>query len=215
MEFRMQTRQNLWSTFLLLVVFAGCNGQTNQSQICAENYKKAKASLNKYYINNNRSDLEESLESIETAIGCKEMRSASIDLKIPVLMLLEKYKSGYEFVDSLSQTDFNASYKKLMIASFFRALEYGQKRDTTNRNKLFNETIVYIQKYIQEDTSAGIADENAYYDLFMVKSRVLDISSINKEIDSLMNVYPNQKAFFDVLRNSLKENEQVAYPVYN
>jgi len=91
-----------------------------------------------------------------------------------------------------------------MNYNYFLALEYESKADTANRNKYFNEIIAHIQNYIQqENISKDKLNEEAYYDLFSVKAKVLSKEKISSEIDLLKEQYPKEKDFFDVLKETL------------
>ena len=130
--------------------------------------------ISTYYKINEKLLLNKSLNNVEQALKCKETRYKAIDLKISLLILLKKYRNGYKFIDSLSEKDFKKGYKKKMNYNYFLALEYESKADTANRNKYFNEIIAHIQNYIQqENISKDKLNEEAYYDLFSVKAKVL------------------------------------------
>jgi hypothetical protein len=197
----------------LILCFTSCNGQSKQSADCIASYKKAKTALNTYYGNNEQSLLQESLNNVEQAIRCEETKFKAIDLKISLLMLLKKYKTGYQFIDSLSEKDFSTGYKKKMNYNFFLAMEYESKKDTFNRNLVLNVVILDIQNYIQnEKMPVGKLDDQVYYDLYTIKSKILDQSKLSTEIDSLKKIYPGQEAFFESLKESFNDESKKSIP---
>ena len=161
-------------SFTVIILLGSCNAQSKQLKDCQLSYKNAKADFSTYYKINEKLLLNKSLNNVEQALKCKETRYKAIDLKISLLILLKKYRNGYKFIDSLSEKDFKKGYKKKMNYNYFLALEYESKADTANRNKYFNEIIAHIQNYIQqENISKDKLNEEAYYDLFSVKAKVL------------------------------------------
>lgn len=200
--------------FVIIVFLNQCNGQSKELKDCKLSYKNARTNFNAYYKKNEHSLLQKSLSDVEQAMKCKETRHQAIDLKISLLILLEKYKSGYEFIDSLSENDFRASYKKKMNYYYFYALDYESKGDTLSRNQFFNEIIIDIQDYIERDSMPyDNLKQEAYYDLFTVKRKVINVQQINAEIDLLKKKYPKEKDFFDSLKESLIEEPKVVSPL--
>ena len=191
-------------SFTVIILLGSCNAQSKQLEDCQLSYKNAKADFSTYYKINEKLLLNKSLNNVEQALKCKETRYKAIDLKISLLILLKKYRNGYKFIDSLSEKDFKKGYKKKMNYNYFLALEHESKTDTVNRNKYFNYIIVDIQNYIQQEKmSKGKFDKEAYYDLFFVKKNFLNLQQVNAEVDLLKEQYPNEKDFFDSLKETL------------
>lgn len=113
---------------LFFVAFANCIGHSKRDS-CKISYKTARAVLNSYYHSNDQTELLTALEDVNRSMQCPETRAASIELKISLLSLLKRFREGYQFVDSLSGSDFEKSYKKKTYSNFFTALEYESMLD--------------------------------------------------------------------------------------
>lgn len=186
----------------LFVSFNSCNGQAKIDG-CKESYKNANKNLNAYYKSENQSLLQNAIVYVEQSMTCEETRRKAIHLKISLLILSKSYKWGYEFIDTLNQNDFGKSYKKQMHHDFFKALEYESKSDTLNARKLYTKIIESLDDYIQSESNFQKAlDQEAYYDLFFVKSKLLPQSQINTELDELAQKLPADKVFFITLKSS-------------
>ena len=204
--------KDIVSYCLFLILLNSCNGQSN-IDTCKLSYKNARNNLNNYYKNTDQSLILKALQEVNQSLQCQDTRHKAIDLKISLLAILKMYKNGYQFIDSLNENDFSAKYKKTMNHNYFLALEYEEKSDTANRNKLLNETVANIQNYIrQENMPQGKLDEEAYYDLFFVKKKVMSLEKINAEIDLLKKQYPRDEEFFDALKSSMDEETKVVNP---
>lgn len=186
----------------LFVCFNSCNGQVKLDD-CKESYKSASKSLNAYYKSEEQSLLQDAIFYADQSMKCEETRRRAIDLKISLMALSKNYKRGYEFIDSLDQNDFSKKYKKQMHYNFFKALEYESKADTINARKLYTAIIKDINNYIElEGSSQKPLDQEVYYDLFFVKSKVLLQSQINTEIDELAQKHPSDRDFLVALKSS-------------
>lgn len=201
-------------SFILLNLFNSCDGQVKNLEDCRLHYKNALTELNAYYKNNKTSLLQESLANIQESLKCPETRYKSIELKISLLILLKRYQSGYEFIDSLSDNDFNAKFKKKMNHDYFRALEYESKSDTANSSRLLNGIVADIQNYIQnENTPKDSLDLDAYLALFLIKKKVSNMKQIETEIDLLKEKYPNEKDDLEGIKNTIFEKTQFSSPI--
>ena len=186
----------------VIISFIGC--RSRQDDQCSINYKKAKDFLYKYHINQKRSFLVRALAEIERS-GCPETALGAVELKISLLSLLKKYKEAYQYIDSLGPGSFKLEYKKGMSYNLFRALEYESKFDTANRNLFLNRSVITIQSYIDEqDTSESKLNEEAYYDLFLIKSKLENLENLNNDIEKLKKRYPNKLTFWENVKGSLE-----------
>lgn len=147
----------------------------------------------------------DALKDIQKSLDCPETRNASVELKISALSILKEYDKGYQFIDSLEEKDFSKSYKKKMQYNFLKALSYESKSNISDRNIYYNKAISEAQAFID---SKKTIDEEAYYDLFFVKSKILNTKEINSEIDSLKMKYPSDKDFFESLKDSFNETSK-------
>ena len=196
-----------------LILLNSCNGQTSNSESCKEAYKYAMSKLNKYYVENNPLYLQESLTKIDLAISCPKTRASSIELKISLLLLLKMYDQGIVFIDSLTEEDFKFKYKLKMTHDYFQVLQTKSKGDSIGASKIMAGIISNINKFIQTDTiSKGKLNEEAYYDLYVMKAGVMSFQTVESEIKLLVEKYPANKDFFHALISSLNEHEKIIYP---
>jgi hypothetical protein len=206
--------KNTLSYLILFALFNSCNGQSKEVEICQVSYKNAKLKLGKYGQDSDKFLIKEAMKHIDTAINCKETRKKSIELKISLLSILKEYKNAYEFIDSLSEDDFLKKYKKTMQYNFFRALEDESKGDISGRNKYFLEIIKEIESNIKSEyATQKMIDEEAYYDLFFIKSKLLSKQEMKAEIGSLKKQYSDKEDFFDILKESFNEETKESYPI--
>lgn len=184
----------------IIFYFGSCSGQSVVDD-CESAMKNAKSELNTYYKSNDLALLNSALHYTEQSMFCKETRLQAVELKTSLLILLKRYKAGYEFTDSLGQNDFNKGYKKAMNYNFFKALEYETNGDTVSAHKSYLEAMNHISQSI-ETNKASQVDQDAYYDLFLMKSKVLSPSQLEDELEALIKKYPANKDFFTILKTS-------------
>lgn len=189
----------------LTCLISSCKGQNSNEEKCKKHFENSKKALNYYYSEQNQKQLDIALQEVELSLSCSETRRASIDLKISILSLQKSYVRALNFVESLNIKDFNKPYKKGMQSNFFQALCYELKSDLKNRNLYFDKAIVLIENYIKEQKSI---DEEAYYDLFLVKSKVLTKKQIDSYIVELVKEHPKDKGFFELLKESFNEESK-------
>lgn len=190
-----------FNCILVLTILSSCNGQ-NTNNNCKTSYIEAKKKFNKFYTDNNNNWLTDALKDVQKSLNCPETRSASIELKISALSLLKKYDIAYQFVDSLKEKDFSKPYKKKMQYDFLKALSYESKSKIVDRDIYYNKAISEIQAFVNTQKTI---DQEAYYDLFLVKSKILDSEQISDEINNLKIKYPADKDFFESLKKSFNE----------
>jgi hypothetical protein len=192
---------------LLSVLVSSCNGQISDLEDCKEHLKKSKKIFNSFYKEQNQKILNEALSEVELSQNCPETRLASVELKISILFAKKEYDIAYKFIKSLSKDDFIKPYKKDMQFNFFKALDYESKSDIKNRNiyllKASNEVDKYIKNY-------KTIDQEAYYDLFFIKSKILNKEEFNSYINGIIIKNPSEKQFFEILRQSFdKQTKQI------
>ncbi len=190
----------------IIFCISSCNGQSTIGD-CKTGAKNAKSNLNGYYENYDPALLNKALYYIEQSMPCKETRLQAVELKMSVLILLKEYKAGYEFIDSLQQSDFSKEYKKKMNLNIFKALEYEANADTVNAYKFYTEAINDLSLYIEKTNNDKQIDKDAYYDLYFLKSKVLSHGQMEDELEKLAEKYPSYKEFFTVLKSSFNSTK--------
>ncbi len=192
----------------LLIVFvcliSSCNGQNSNIEQCKTHFKTAKKTFSSFYTDKNQKLLTEALKEVELSQNCPQTRLVSIELKISILSAKKDYQAGYKFVESLDKKDFAKPYKKDMQSNMFKALDYESKSDIKNRNLYLKKATAEIESFINEQNAT---DQEAYYDLFLIKSKMLSKNELDGNILLLEKQHPSDKDFFEVLKESF--NEQV------
>jgi hypothetical protein len=206
-------RLKIFYSYILVITFlCSCNGQTGNKDVCKTNYINARNKFNKFYIEKNPVLLSEALQDVEKSLDCPITRPASIELKISVLYSLKEYNKAYQFIDSLEEKDFSKPYEKKMQYNFFKALDCEAKSQDEDKKKYFGIAILEIQNFINHQK---LIDQKAYYDLFLVKSKVLNEKQFNEELNNLKIKYPNDQDFFEVLKESFTEKPKQVNAVVN
>lgn len=171
----MQRIRKIMIYCLVLTSFSNCKRQDNNFDDGISSYKNAEKNLEEYYKTKDDSLLYVALNNTEESFQCSQTRYEAISLKIDLLSQLKKYTWGYEFVDSLSESDFKIKYKKEMWHYYFHALESQSIGDTSSRNKYFMQIISGIQNYIRHQYFPDEKnDEEAWRDLFFSKTSILN-----------------------------------------
>ncbi|MEO6177904.1 MAG: hypothetical protein ABIP27_22300 [Flavobacterium circumlabens] len=202
MKYSNKNLQAFLNWIIIITFLCSCNGRTANKDVCKTSYINAKNRFNKFYTQKNPVLLSNALKDVQKSLNCPETRSASIELKISVLSLLKEYDKAYHFIDSLEEKDFSKPYKKKMQYNFFKALSYESKSKIADRDLYYNKALVEIETFV--DSQKNI-DQEAYYELFMVKSRLLSSEQISDEINILKIKYPTDKIFFEALKESFNE----------
>jgi hypothetical protein len=190
----------------IIICLNSCAGQSPIDD-CKIGINNAQRNLNNYYKSKDSTLLDTSLRYTEQSMLCKETRLRAVELKTSLLVLLRKYKRGYEFIDSLRQDDFSKEYKKRMNYSFLRALEMEANGDTTNAHKLYAEAVNYVNHFIETTGKDSQIDQDAYYDLYFIKSRIFTQEQIENELEELAKENPSDRVFFTVLKSSFKNTK--------
>jgi len=172
--------------FIIITFFSNCKRQNNNFDYCRLAYKKAEKELDKYHKTKDKFLLQLALNNIDQSLQSNKIkhRHDAISLKINLLSQLKRYKWGYEFVDSLTENDFQLKYKKEMWHYYFHALESESIGDTTQRNIYLIKIISGIQDFIRKENMPDEKkDEEAYHDIFFSKTNILN----NQILDTFSN----------------------------
>ena len=189
-------------SMVLACLVSSCNGQNSNVEQCKSHLKSAKKSFNSFYTEQNQKLLTEALKDVELSESCQETRLASIELKLSILSTKKDYQTAYKFVESLDKSDFTKPYRKNMQSNLFKALEYENKSDLKNHKLYLQKATTEIERYINEQKTI---DQEAYYDLFLLKSKILSKSELDADIILLEKQYPADKDFFELLKESFNE----------
>lgn len=170
--------------------------------------------LNSYYDNNRDTFLlYEALQGFNKSVNCEKTRGAAIEGKISVLNLMGKYLEGYKFIDSLNVADFRFPYKKQVHSDYFLAQNFLSEGDTTKYKFYINKIIDNINDHIQKKLiNSDKISEEPFYDLYYMKSKILNKNEFLTEVEKLKNKYPQEKDFFDNLYETFYNLKKVINP---
>jgi hypothetical protein len=200
--------------YVCCLFLSACQAQSGDNEKCVRGFKNAQKNLFNYYSNNNYKSLDSALLNIEQSALCTKTRVASVEIKISILLLMQKFEQGYKYVDSLNEKDFPLRYQKEISLNVFKAKKYESSKDTASSLKCYSEIAKVIQSYItQMQISEGLDFEARYYDLFIFKAKCFSQKQIESEIDSLTKKYPKERDFFEVLKGTIYNETKVSYPI--
>lgn len=193
------TIQSLFLVFLL----NSCHGQSSVNiEECKAHIVKASKIVNSFYVEKKQNSLSDALKEVELSMNCPETKMKSIEMKTSILALQLEYDKASEFINTLSENDFSKSYKKNMQYYLFKALDFESKSDIKNRDINLKQSIESVNQFIGKNNSI---DQEAYYDLFFIKSKMLKKDEINIELNTLKKKYPSNAEFFEILKESFNE----------
>lgn len=177
--------------------FCSCKGKSSESD-CTRRLNTARELAYSHPLR--QSALDSALNLANECMQCNEFRKAAVDLKITLLVSMEKYSDGIGFINSLNESDFAFRYKKKFMAKALQALEYNSKKDTTKRDLVYKEMANDIEQYIKSENINDKEFVEVYTDLFSIKEKYLDAVQINMEVEILKNRYPDKQSFFDFFK---------------
>lgn len=183
------------------VFLNSCKPHTNQ---CRSRFNKLTDFTNHYAISSRPSTLDSALILANQCMQCDSFRKSVIELKIRILISMNKYAYASKFVDSLDDNDFSYPYKKTSTKMSIRALA---ANDTSNRNIILRQETAYLKEYINTSNLDNREFEEVYLDLFDAESRFLDVNTIKLQLDALKEKFPEKSNFFEQLRNINHSNE--------
>lgn len=179
-----------------------CNGQKTDVAECKKHFISAKKAFDTYYTNQNSKLLNEALREVDLSSECSETRLASVELKISILSTKKDYVKAYKYIESLDDNDFTRVYSKEMQYNYFKALDFQSKSDLKNYMIYLKKAEKTIEDFIKNQNTIN---QEAYYDLFLIKSKILNKEDFNSYIDGLIKTTPSGRQLFELLRESFSE----------
>lgn len=174
-----------------------CQDKHGNALGCKENFTKALDIYNSYLlIPENTSDLQNALDALEDSLLCDDTRKMSIEVKISILLILENFQDGERFVDSLDKDDFTRLYKKEMYLYYFRSYLCNDKDCRLDNLRKSEEAITKVIE------SENIFEEEAFYDLFSIKSLMASEEEFIQQLLLYKTLYPGHEDFFDALSSN-------------
>ena len=187
------------AVFIFIIGFLNsCHGQQKITSQCDSSYQNAKLMIGKYGRSSDKYFLKKALQSLDTSLKCRDTKTESINLKITIYSLLEDYKDGISFVDSLKKTDFNQPYERKMFSNIFKASQLAFKGDSIRSKTVYFGIASDIRQFLKK-SKVDIFDKETFSNLFFVESKYLTQSEISEQLDSLKMKFPNDSNFIDLL----------------
>jgi hypothetical protein len=186
--------------FLLIgqTLFYSCHIPHDREIICYDNFKKTTDLA--YKNPSNPAALDSALIIVNRCMQCDSIKTAVVDLKIRLLITLDKFKEGSEFVDSLHASDFTYPYKKELTHDNFIALNFASNMDTISRDKVYQKMAIYLNSYITSNNLKSKEFQEAFTNLNALPRNSIDSISLDRQIDSLKIKYPNEERFLDFFK---------------
>ena len=180
------------------ILFYSCHIPHDREIICEDNFKKASDLA--YKNPTNKSILDSALLIVNRCTQCDSIKKSVTVLKIRLLITLEKFTGGSNYVDSLELSAFEYPYKKKLNHDNFVALRFASNKDTISRNNVYRQMTADLEKYISRNNLNKKEFEEAFIDLSTLKQNLVDTIG-NREIDSLKIKYPDNAKFLDFYKH--------------
>ena len=183
--------------FLLIgqTLFYSCNTNHDKVTFCYNNYKKARdLAYNNPY---KPASLDSALIIVNKCMQCDSIKPAIIDLKLRLLITLNKLREGSEFINSLPPSDFTYAYQKSLYQDGLIARNFESIKDTINRDKVYKRMAVDLCSYIANKNLESKEFHEAFTELSAIPRNSIDSISLIHFIDSLKIKYPNEERFLD------------------
>ncbi|RYY54300.1 MAG: hypothetical protein EOO09_14815 [Chitinophagaceae bacterium] len=190
--------------FLMLsLFFSACEPD---SADCKSFFKEGSRQLNLYYQSKQERHLDSSLIYFNNAIQCDNFKAAAIEQKIGILILLKDFSKASQFVDSLESNVFLKPYTKEMYLSMLNGYKSAARGDSVGYRMQIKSAVQLLEKFIKLSPDKKKVDQQAYYDLFFLTSKIYPKLEIQNEADRLAGLYPSDADFFNSLKNTFFEN---------
>ncbi|WP_129713928.1 hypothetical protein [Pedobacter sp. SYP-B3415] len=194
---------------LLSLLFAGCKSEKKPLETdCKIHLSNAKRYVSQFYNSNSTSALNRAVAELDSFLLCSPETATSANLRITALTLLEDYRSGQKYIETLNGELLHPRYKKQMIYNYFRAKEHRHNSRVDSSEYFLKKAISAVDDYLKTNPT----DEEAYLDMFTLKREIYPKQLINDEIDVLRHKYPKRQVFFDGIREALWPKEKSARP---
>jgi hypothetical protein len=181
------------------ILFYSCHIAHDREIICYDNLKMATDLA--YKNSHNKASLDSALIILNRCMKCDSIKADVVDLKIRLLITLDKFKEGSDFIDSLQVSDFIYPYKKTLNHDNFIALHFASNKDTINRDKVYQNMSFYLDNYIKNNNLKSKEFQEAFIDLNALSRNSFDSILMTRQIDSLKIKYPNEIKFLDFFKH--------------
>lgn len=160
--------------FFLLLIFLqfSCNNEKEATRKCVTSFKEADSILKQFYIDQDSLSLSDLLTQMDS---CEN--DSLIHMKIHILWLLSECQEGLELVKGLKEEDFKYPYRKTLFVSLFKVCN----NPSVDEGIYLNQIVEEINVFLQQNPKV----EEAWFDLYHVKKKILSHGELSRELDSL------------------------------
>lgn len=194
---------SLFCFVIISVLLNACSGR-NAEDRCNSLLQKANDNLYQFYSSNDTLLLIEAKKQIDS-IECDFFKHKVFNTKVALLVILNEYYEGVDYVKGLDSAEFDREYQKSMYLKSFEAMLCESKGDTVGSKNLYIEIADEIQSYLDK---TAYREKEAVVDLFTIKSKVMSKSELMQEIDSLKNSGCCDNDFLESLAEILKSRDE-------
>lgn len=190
--------------FVIISVLLNACSWRNAEDSCNSLLQKANDNLYQFYSSNDTLLLIEAKKQVDS-IECNSFKHKVFNTKVALLVILNEYSEGIDYVKGLDSAEFDREYQKSMYLKSFEAMLCETKGDTVGSKNLYVEIADEIQSYLDK---TAYREKEAVVDLFTIKSKVLSKSELMQEIDSLKNSGCCDNDFLESFAEMLKKQRQ-------
>ena len=130
------------------------------------------------------------------------------DTRIQIYVLLDEYEEAISYIEDIDASKFNKSYQKQYYLYCLKAMQATFNNDSILSKEYYGKTIGLLQNQVNLEY-----DETAFYELYLMKSKINPCALVEKELDSIINEDGQYREIANILRSSighLSSGESVA-----
>ena len=130
------------------------------------------------------------------------------DTRIQIYVLLDEYEEAISYIENIDASKFNKSYQKQFYLYCLKAMQATFNNDSILSKEYYGKTIGLLQNQVNLEY-----DETAFYELYLMKSKINPCALVEKELDSIINEDGQYREIANILRSSighLSSGESVA-----
>ena len=149
-------------------------------------------------------NVKEYIDSVEN----EENSYYFFDTRIQIYVLLDEYEEAISYIEDIDASKFNKSYQKQYYLYCLKAMQATFNNDSILSKEYYGKTIGLLQNQVNLEY-----DETAFYELYLMKSKINPCALVEKELDSIINEDGQYREIANILRSSighLSSGESVA-----
>lgn len=196
--------KNLYYLNILVLLFMSC-GQKSNTQ--GKKIEMIAQEVQQYYNSKDIQHLYNAKEYIDS-VENEENSYYFFDTRIQIYVLLDEYEEAISYIEDIDASKFNKSYQKQFYLYCLKAMQATFNNDSILSKEYYGKTIGLLQNQVNLEY-----DETAFYELYLMKSKINPCALVEKELDSIINEDGQYREIANILRSSighLSSGESVA-----